>query len=188
MEIIPNFEIGLFNAWIFMIWTIISPFISFKILYNKKILKKISFSVKIKHEKFLNILSMGAIIFGFIYSIFLPLLFNTIFFLIGLLFFIFGLIFDVTAMLYIRKIDYDKPFTGGPYKYSRHPLYLALIMIIIGIFLMTLSWLYLLIMLICIFHILIVVPSEEKYCLKKYGKKYHDYLDNTARWFGLPKR
>jgi protein-S-isoprenylcysteine O-methyltransferase Ste14 len=186
MNIIPNFEIGLFNAWIFMIWTVISPFISFRILNDKKI-SKISFSVKIKHEKLLNILSMSAIIFGFIYSIFIPLLFNSIFFLIGLLLFIFGFIFDVTAMLYIKKIDYDKPFTGGPYKYSRHPLYLALIMIIIGIFLMTLNWLYLLIMLICIFHILIVVPSEEKYCLVKYGKKYHDYINKTPRWFGLPK-
>jgi len=187
MDIIPNFEIGLFNAWSFMIWTIISPFISFRILIDKKILKKISFSVQIKNEKILNILSMSAIIFGFIYSIFLPILFDTIFFLIGLLFFIIGFIFDVTAMMHIRKIEYDKPFTDGPYKFSRHPLYLALILIIIGIFLMTLSWLYLLIMLICIFHILVVVPSEEKYCLERYGKRYYDYVNKTPRWFGLPK-
>ena len=187
MDIIPNFEIGLFNAWIFMIWTIISPFISFRILNDKKISKKISYSVKIKHEKILNILSMSAIIFGFIYSIFLPILFDKIFFLIGLFFFIIGFIFDITAMIYISKIEYDKPFIGGPYRYSRHPLYLSLILIIIGIFLMTLSWLYLLIMLICIIHILIVVPYEEKYCLEKYGKKYFDYMNKTHRWFGLPK-
>ena len=187
MDVIPAFEIGIWNAWIFMIWTIVLPIILSLIIKEKGVSKILRTSVPIKYEKPLNIISMGAVIVGFIYSIFLPLKINTMFFYIGILIFLFGLIFNLSILKTLRSAKPDKPFTKGPYKYSRHPGYVALFMIMISVSIMSLSWVFLLITIICGIHLIIVAPVEEKYCLEKYGKIYKEYIGRTPRWIGLPK-
>jgi len=187
MSLIPAFEIGIWNAWIFMIWPILLPIISNYVIKEKRVSKVLRTSVPMKFEKIFNIISMAAVIFGFLYSIFLPLKYNTIWIYIGLLIFLVGFIFELTVLYTIRGAKLDKPFTNGPYKYSRHPLYFALFMIIISITIMSLSWVFLLIAIICGIHLLIVAPVEEKYCLKKYGKEYQNYIERTSRWIGIPK-
>jgi len=187
ISLIPAFEIGIWNAWIFMIWTIVTPILSSFIIKEKVVLKKLRTSVPMKYEKTLNVISMGVVIFGFLYSIFLPLKFNTIWFYIGSLIFLFGFIFDSSVLITLRGTKPDKPFTNGPYKYSRHPLYFALMVVIISISIMSLSWVFLIIAIICGIHLIIVAPVEEKYCLEKYGSVYKDYIERTPRWIGFPK-
>src|SRR4030042_6141376 len=113
MSLISEFELGIWNAWIFMIWLIVIPVSSTFIIKEKKVLKRLSVSVPMKFEKTSNILSMVVLIVGFIYSIFLPLQFNTIWFYIGLLIFLFGLIFDLTALYTLRDAKLDRPFING---------------------------------------------------------------------------
>ena len=187
MALIPDFEIGIWNAWIFMIWLIVLPVSSTFIIKEKKFLKRLSAYVPMKFEKISNILSMAVLIVGFIYSIFLPLQFNTIWFYIGLLIFLFGLIFDLTALYTLRDAKLDRPFTTGSYRYSRHPIYFGFFLIYISISIMSVSWIFLVITIIFAIHLLIVVPAEERYCLKTYGKEYQDYIERTPRWIGLPK-
>ena len=140
-----------------------------------------------KFEKISNILSMAILIVGFIYSIFLPLQFNTIWFYIGLLIFLFGLIFDLMALYILREAKLDRPFTNGPYRYSRHSIYFGFFLIYSIISIMSVSWIFLVITIIFAIHLLIVVPAEERYCLQTYGKEYQDYMKRTPRWIGLPK-
>jgi protein-S-isoprenylcysteine O-methyltransferase Ste14 len=130
---------------------------------------------------------MAAIVVGAIYSIFLPLHLNTIWFYVGLLIFLFGLILQLTVLYTLRKAKPDRPWTTGPYRYSRHPIYFGLFLMIIGISIMSLSWLFLLIVIILAIPLLIAVPTEEQYCLKTYEKEYQDYMEKTPRWIGLPK-
>ena len=54
MSLIPIFEIGLWNAWIFMIGFLLPP-----ILFSKgeATSKRWTVSVPIKHEKLLNVIS-----------------------------------------------------------------------------------------------------------------------------------
>ena len=187
MSLVPAFEIGIWNAWIFMIWTIVTPiFLSF-IIKEKGVSKILRTSVPMKYEKTLNIISTGAVIIGFLYSIFLPLKINTIWFYIGSLIFLFGFIFDLSILITLRSVKPDEPFTNGPFKYSRHPAYFALFMILISISIMSLYWVFLLIVIICGIHLVIVAPVEEKYCMEKYGKAYEEYIERTPRWIGLSK-
>ena len=187
MSLVPAFEIDIWNAWIFMIWTIVTPiFLSF-IIKEKGVSKILRTSVPMKYEKTLNIISTGAVIIGFLYSIFLPLKINTIWFYIGSLIFLFGFIFDLSILITLRSVKPDEPFTNGPFKYSRHPAYFALFMILISISIMSLSWVFLLIVIICGIHLVIVAPVEEKYCMEKYGKAYEEYIERTPRWIGLSK-
>lgn len=188
MSLIPDLELGIWNAWIFTIWLIISPFLSGIIVNEKRISKNLRASAPMKHEKTFNVISMAAVIFGFIYSIFLPLKINTIWFYIGLLIFFIGLSIDFSVFYTLRKSELDKPFTKGPYKYSRHPIYIALLLITTSITIMSLSWIFSLVVIILIVHLILSVPAEEKYCLKKYGKEYQDYMNKTPRWIGFTTR
>ena len=55
MSLIPAFEIGIWNAWIFMIWTIVIPILLNFIIKEKGVLKILRTSVPMKYEKSLNI-------------------------------------------------------------------------------------------------------------------------------------
>jgi protein-S-isoprenylcysteine O-methyltransferase Ste14 len=187
MLIIPDFELGIWNAWIFMIWQSIIPILLTFIVKEKTVLKRLSASVPMKFEKTSNILSMVVLIVAFIYSIFLPLQLNTLWFNIGLLIFLFGVIFDFAALYTFREAKPDRPFTSGPYRYSRHPVYFGFFLMYISISIMSLSWIFLIITIIFGIHLLLVAPAEERYCLETYGKEYQDYIERTPRYIGLPK-
>jgi protein-S-isoprenylcysteine O-methyltransferase Ste14 len=187
MSWIPDFEIGIWNAWIFIIWPIVIFMLGSSVIKDKKVVERLSVSVPMKFEKLSKILMMASIIIGVIYSIFLPLKLNTIWFYIGLLMFLSGLILQLTVLYTWREAKTDGPFTTGPYRYSRHPLYFGLFLMIISISIMSLSWLFLLIVIILVIPLLLNASAEEQYCLKTYGKEYQDYMEITPRWLGLPK-
>ncbi len=75
--------------------------------------------------------------------------------------------------------------TGGPYKYSRHPMYIAKALLVIFFFLATGIWLSLLGALSWI-GLSSQAKMEEEALTKKFGKIYNEYLNNTGRFF--PKR
>jgi len=187
MSWIPEFEIGIWNAWLFIIWPIILNILGRFIFKEKNVSGRPIISVPRKFEKILSIIPKVSLIIGFIYSIFLPLQLNTIWFYIGLLIFLSGLILQLVVLYTLRKAKPDRPWTTGPYRYSRHPIYFGLFLMIIGISIMSLSWLFLLIVIIFAIPLLMAVPVEEQYCLKTYGKEYQEYIDRTPRWIGLPK-
>jgi protein-S-isoprenylcysteine O-methyltransferase Ste14 len=187
MSWVPDFEIGIWNAWIFMIWLIIIPVSSTFIIKQKEVLKRLSVSAPMKFEKISNTLSMILLIVAFILSIFIPLQLNASWFYIGLLIFLFGLIIDLMALYTFRKVKPDGPFTTGPYRYSRHPVYFGFFLIYISISLMSLSWIFLVFTIIFGMHFLIVAPAEERYCLQRYGEVYKEYMERTPRYIGLSK-
>ena len=187
MSLIPAFELGLWNAWIFMICAYLVPFISIFISKDKTKLKRLNVSVPIKHEKLLNVISTAIWIAGIIYSIFLPLQLGTIWFFLGLVIFLIALVFSLSATFFVRTTPADKPFTKGSYRYSRHPFYAAETLIFLSIAIASVSWVFLMLTVIMsIFH-LIYALAEEKYCLKRYGEDYREYMNRTPRWIGIPK-
>lgn len=187
MSLIPAFEIGLWNAWIFMIGFLLPPLISILYGKGKTTSKKWMVSVPIKHEKLLNIISTATMIAGFIYSIFLPLQLGKVWFFIGLVIFLIALVISLSASFYVRITPFNKPFTKGPYRYSRHPLYVAETLIFISITIASVSWVILLLTVIMQSFHMIYAPAEEQYCLKRYGKDYREYMKKTPRWIGIPK-
>jgi protein-S-isoprenylcysteine O-methyltransferase Ste14 len=187
MSFIPIFELGIWNAWIFMVGFLIPPVLS--ILYGKgnEASKRWAVSVPIKGEKILNVISTVIFVIGFIYSIFLPLQLGKVWFFIGLVIFLIALVISLSASFYARANPANKPFTKGPYFFSRHPLYVAETLIFISITIASVSWVFLVLtVIIQMFH-MIYAPAEEQFCLKRYGKDYLEYMERTPRWIGLPK-
>jgi len=187
MPLIPNFKIGLWNAWIFMIWFYLPLFISIYGSKGKTTSKRLAVSVPIKHEKLFNVISTATLVARFIYSIFIPLQLGKVWFFMGLLIFLIALVISLSATFFVRTTPTDKPFTKGPYRYSRHPFYVAETLIFLGITIASVSWVFLLLTVIMQSFHMIAVPAEEKYCLKRYGKDYQEYMKRTPRWIGIPK-
>ena len=187
MSLIPAFEIELWNAWIFMIGFLLPPIISILFGKGKASSKRWNVSVPIKHEKLLNVISTATMIAGLIYSIFLPLQLGKVWFFIGLVIFLIALVISLSATFISRTTSTDKPFTKGPYRYSRHPMYVAQTLVFVGVTIASVSWVFLLLTVIMQGFHMIFSPAEEQYCLKRYGKDYQEYMRRTPRWIGLPK-
>ena len=187
MSLIPTFEIGFWNAWIFMIGFSLPPILSILCSKVKATSKRWTVSVPIKHEKLLNVISTVIMAVGVIYSIFLPLKLGKVWFFMGLVIFLMALVISLSATFIARTTSTDKPFTKGPYRYSRHPLYVAETLIFISITIASVSWVFLLLTAIMQSFHMIYAPAEEQYCLKRYGKDYLEYMKRTPRWIGIPK-
>lgn len=74
--------------------------------------------------------------------------------------------------------------TGGPFRISRNPIYLAMTMLYVGACLLLNSFwpLAFLIPLVFLMHYG-VITREEKYLEEKFGKPYLEYKSKTRRWF-----
>ena len=74
-------------------------------------------------------------------------------------------------------------FTGGTFKFSRNPVYLSFVMMLLGcgIAFNSLWYIYFSIINIILLQYGIIVP-EEKYLEKEFGKAYLDYKKSVRRW------
>lgn len=187
MSWIPDFELGVWNAWIFMLWLLVLSFLPYFVIKEKKVSERLTASPSMRFEKLLNITGTTLLIVSFIYSLFLPLQLNTVWFYIGVSIFLIGFVFLLTVLYVWRNAKPDQPFTTGPYRYSRHPAYFSFLLIYVSISLMSASWLFLIFTIIFAIMYRMFMPSEERYCLQTFGKEYQEYMERTPRWIGAPK-
>jgi len=188
MFLIPAFELGLWNAWIFIIPELLLMFIG-----NKKIKKRemlsVSESLTESGKKMKNLLTILTVplLGAYFYSIFLPLKLNTVWFYIGLVTYLLGFSVQITAWQNLATSSVDKPVTKGVYRYSRNPMYIGEFLVYLGIAITCISWIFLLIVMDYIALSYVWARFEEKECLKKYGDSYREYMKRIPRWIGRPK-
>jgi len=193
VSLIPAFEIGVWNAWIFVLvwllfnaadpnWLVRSR--DFRALFKKSSV----IPTYNKTEKVINISSLIIIVPFFIYSIFLPLQLGTAWFFVGIAVFLSGLaIWEIAGIPWIST-PIEEPVTTGLYRYSRHPLYIGLMLQFVGMGVVSASWIFLLTALVwTVLQIFLLIGAEERFCLEKYGDAYREYLNRTPRWLGIPK-
>jgi protein-S-isoprenylcysteine O-methyltransferase Ste14 len=189
MSLVPAFQIGVWNAWIFMIW----PWVDMLAvrLVGLDVYRRASglpSEMKTSRQyRVVSYVSMALDTIAVAYSIFLPLKLGTIWFYTGLAIFLIGLVVLITATINFATTLMDVPVTRGIYHYSRHPLYLASLLIYFSVGIASASWVFLLFFVLQSVFIRIAAVGEERYCLEKYGEAYREYMDKTPRWLGLPK-
>ncbi len=72
---------------------------------------------------------------------------------------------------------------GGPYRFSRNPIYLSMLLLETGIALMVDSaWLLAAVALMFIYLSFGVIGREESYLARKFGDEYLDYKASVRRW------
>jgi hypothetical protein len=106
MSFLPEFELGLWNAWIFILPIIILSIIGSRILGKRG---SGGFSGHTKKEKTLGSIDMVIVFAFYAYSIFLPLKLGTFWLSVGLLVYLLGMFVEILAMLSFYTTPADKP-------------------------------------------------------------------------------
>jgi len=188
MDPIPVFELGLWNAWIFMVSIILTSFPS--LFIKKDTLAKIETGdTKTRTEKIVSLTTHTILLpFTLIYSLFLPLKLNTLWFFIGLPICLIGLFILLLASINFATTSVEnEPVTKGIYRFSRNPLYFGSFIVFLGIGITCASWIFLLCALIFIILWHITLPWEEQDLINYYGDAYREYMKITPKWIGIPK-
>jgi len=188
MSWLPAFEVGIWNAWIFMVVFIIQMFVI--MFVDKKTWKKSHVPLEAKRNRYEKQVGTFANLFwliAMIYSIFLPLKLNTNLFYIGLIVFFIGVVIFIRATYDFITTKPNKIIKTGVYKISRHPMYFATFIITLSASIASLSWLFLVLSILMMFFFQKEALIEERYCLEIYSEDYKVYLQHTSRWIGLPK-
>ena len=186
MSLIPEFELGLWNAWIFILLVFIIPHLFLNKYWKARGCDEEARSYSKKEKKLGNILTV-IFVASVIYGVFLPLKLCTTWFYVGLSIYLLGMIFLIMATLNFATTPLDKPVTKGAYHISRHPLSFSGFLSLIGMGIACISWIFLLLAIVFIILMNTLVIPEERWCLEKYGDTYREYMNRTPKWIGIPK-
>jgi protein-S-isoprenylcysteine O-methyltransferase Ste14 len=190
MSLVPQLQAGVLNAWILMLYLPLHPVIMLvidKIAGTGEMMKKMEEPRYTKTEKIINILGNFVLFFGlFIFSIFLPLKLGTAWFYVGLALCVIGVVIWTVAIVNIVQVPLGEPWERGLYRYSRHPMFIAESLILLGTGIASASWIFLLFAVVSITLSAILVLAEERSCREKYGDSYCTYINRTPRWMGIP--
>jgi protein-S-isoprenylcysteine O-methyltransferase Ste14 len=182
---IPAFEIGVWNAWIFMLYYFLPTPILMLVW-----LKRTRGEAKVHNETEKKVRPVMVIIWlaASVYSIFLPIRLGTMWFYVGLPISLIGTIGYTAVIPSLITTPIDKePLAKGLYRYSRHPMYISQLVMYIGVGIACASWVFLLFSIVYTILCFVCAISEERYCLEKYGDAYREYMNKTPRWIGIPK-
>jgi len=185
VALIPAFELGVWNAWIFILPIIIIMIFGSKILGKRESEEDPGIS---KKGQILGIIDMVIRFVFYFYSIFLPLKLDAIWFVIGLLIYLPFMFFLIVALWNFATTPVDKLVTKGVYRISRNPMFVGLVLVDLSISIACLSWVFLLLAILdflLLRHYVVLV--EEPILIGKHGDSYREYMKKTPRWIGIPK-
>jgi protein-S-isoprenylcysteine O-methyltransferase Ste14 len=186
MSFIPAFELGLWNAWIFVLPILVIMFSDMKVTSVRESGKAGDFKLT-KNENRLTYVVFLPMIGSFIYAIFLPLQLSTLWLYSGLLVYLFGIACTIVTIQNFATSAKDKVITKGLYRYTRNPMYIGLVLIQTGLGIACASWVYLLLTVALMILLNANLSAEERYCLYRFGDDYQKYKNRTPRWIGIPK-
>jgi protein-S-isoprenylcysteine O-methyltransferase Ste14 len=191
MSFIPEFQIGLGNAWIFMI-LFIAASMGFLLIDKEKSGKRgegePTWSELSTTAKTVFVITHIMIMpFTFVYSIFLPLKLGTLWFYVGLPVCLLALAMGIMFSISFATAPLGAPISKGIFSISRHPAYFGFFLACVGIGIACASWVFLLCALVWIVSWHFGVVEEERILLGKYGDAYREYMNRTPRWIGFSR-
>lgn len=186
MSTLPDFELGLWNAWIFLVPSVLSFPIFFHLAKVKGVQRPSDVSLS-KPKMVCCVFSKSIYFIALAYSFFLPLKLETIWFYVGFPIAIVGLVTCWIVLLNWAQTKAGRPVTRGLYRFSRHPMYVTHSLLLLGVSIASVSWIFLMITIITVVGAVVFIESEEQGCLEHYGDAYREYMKRTPRWIGIPK-
>ena len=187
MSFVPEFELGVWNAWIFLLLsTIVGAVVLF--LINKEAAIRANVSPPYSRtEKIVERVMDLHFLASLVYSVFLPLKLGTVWFYVGLLICVLSLIIGYLGIVSFATTPIDELVTKRVYRISRNPMIFMQFLVMIGLGIACASWLFLLLAMVYVILWNILISAEERFLLKKYGEAYREYMNRTPRWIGIPK-
>jgi len=189
MSLIPEFELGLWNAWIFVLLGLLIGFVSW-VFISREAMKKFRTTpdvAKTRAENISDKIYVPLALASMVYGVFLPIKLGTLWFYVGLAIWVISLVIGLTSFVSFGTTPLDELVTKGTYRISRNPVCLSGFLGDVGIGIACASWVFLLYAVVDIIIMHIGVGAEERFLLEKYGNAYREYMNRTPRWIGIPK-
>ena len=185
MSITPTFELGLWNAWVFMVPSLLVMLLWLLVMTKKRApgadmrmsKSKLSFCLVSKFIYFAAV----------IYSVFMPLKLGAVWFYVGLPITLTGLVGSLMVVVNWASTQAGEPVTRGIYRWSRHPGYVTEVLLLSGVSIISASWVFLLFPIMVGVGAVYFIEIEEAQCIGHYGNAYREYMDRTPRWIGMPR-
>jgi protein-S-isoprenylcysteine O-methyltransferase Ste14 len=187
LSLVPAFELGLWNAWIFMLPSLLFMLLWFLVMTKKDAPPPPKNARMPKTTALFCMISKLIYFPAVIYSVFMPLKLGTAWFYIGLPITLIGLVGSIMVVVDWVNTPADEPVTRGIYRYSRHPGYVTEVLLLLGVSIISASWIFLLFPIIIWAGAAYFIKIEEACTLGHFGKAYREYMNTTPRWIGLPK-
>lgn len=101
---------------------------------------------------------------------------------IGIALYVIGMALCAATLKAIVQTPPDEPFSSGPYRFTRNPLYVAATIVFTGICFATANAVLAgyLAAAVALQHFMIL--AEERTCREKYGPAFEDYLKRVPRY------
>ncbi|MFA9402572.1 MAG: isoprenylcysteine carboxylmethyltransferase family protein [Anaerolineales bacterium] len=183
MELTPEFNLGLLNGWVLLVFF----YIVFGILllsFPKSVVARLyDRSAWSKRQKTLSALGKLFIFSWFALVILTPLNIGHVVFVLGGAIYFLGLFGFVLSLLSFKDTPLDQPVTKGLYRISRNPQQVSILLLYFGISIAIGSWVAVILITIGAFMSHIRVIAEERSCLQQYGDSYRQYLEQVPRYF-----
>lgn len=176
-----RFELGLGNAWLLSLPFLI--LVTLMVGMRKDIIKRMSdMTGYTTREKFFTVSASISPYPFMIATIWVPLISIPLLLFFGLLIYILGMALCAASLKVIIKTPPDEPFTAGPYRFSRNPMYVSSTAVFIGICMATANLVLLGYLAISVMLQHFMILAEERMCKEKYGWAFEGYLRKVPRY------
>lgn len=170
------------NGFLLLIPLILIRFGLLSIL-NKEGLKRAAFFAPlIGREKIAYCFYQISNILIFVYLFFLKIKTDPYLYYVGLATYGSGVLLCLASVSNFAKPAENGINLKGLYRISRNPMYVAYFIYFLGCVLLTKSLILLAILLIFQISSHWIILSEERWCIKKFGKEYKNYMNKVRRY------
>lgn len=189
MSFVPEFEFGLWNAWMIIVAFLAAGFVPLFVGGKKTEARMEGDSGDWSQRTRAGVIITHAVLMPFtlVYSFFVPLEKGTWWLYSGLVVCLVAIGLALWASTLFASAPLDLPIANGPYAVSRHPMYVASSLVYCGVGLAGTSWIFLVCAALNIVGYGLVVPDEEREMIARFENTYPEYMRRTPRWFGWPR-
>lgn len=96
--------------------------------------------------------------------------------------YVLGIALCVASVVAYAKPDESGLVTGGVYRFSRNPMYIAYFFVFLGVTALTKSPILLSLVIVNQISVHWIILSEERWCLDTYGEAYESYMGRVRRY------
>ncbi len=173
-----------FNAWVLAVPLLFLP-LYIAVRHRDATKRMADMSGNTRKEKAVTIAASLTHHLFMLLFIFIPLSSNMLAVVIGAPLYAIGLIGFVAAVAsYIKAIP-EGLATHGIYRITRNPMYVTALLVYAGMAMMTINLLLSVLLIVMIFLHHLMILSEERACVIRFGKQYEQYRIDTPRYLFL---
>ncbi len=185
MTILPDFLIGILNGWLPLV-LYLGGFLLMMAAFSRQARARLFEDPKYGMPASARLVRLLGQVAMFAYigmMVFTPLRLSTPAFPVGVLIYAGGYGVVMAALHCFRHTPADQAVVAGPYRLSRNPQWVGLVLVLVGAAVMTGVLLYLGIILVVAIIYHLVILAEEKACLEQYGDSFRAYMTGVPRYF-----